>query len=114
MVINQHCQIMKKSLFLLLLTLATLCISPASVYAGPTDPVTTTHNDPAAAERAKVLLNRLEEIKAMDKSKMTRAEKKALRKEVRAIKSELRTTGNGIYLSIGAIIIIILLLILLI
>ncbi|AWI27303.1 hypothetical protein HYN49_12530 [Flavobacterium pallidum] len=63
--------------------------------------------------RVKVLLDRLEEIKAMDKSDMSRAERKALRKEVRAIKSELRSTGGGVYLSVGAIIIIILLLILL-
>ena len=70
-------------------------------------------DDEAAAARAQVLINRLEEIKAMDKSNMTRSEKKALRKEVKEIRSELRTTGNGIYLSVGAIIIIILLLILL-
>lgn len=59
------------------------------------------------------MYDRLDEIKKMDKSEMTRAEKKALRKEVREIKSELRSTGNGVYLSVGAIIIIILLLILL-
>ena len=35
-----------------------------------------------------------------------------LRKEIKTIKAELRTTNNGVYLSIGAIIIIILLLIL--
>jgi hypothetical protein len=44
---------------------------------------------------------------------MKSSEKKALRKEVRAIKSELAATGNGVYFSVGAIIIIILLLILL-
>jgi hypothetical protein len=104
---------MRKSVFLLMMAVASLTFVPTSVYAGPTDPLTTTKNDPAAAERAKVLLNRLEEIKAMDKSDLTRVEKKELRKEVRAIKSELKSTGNGIYLSIGAIIIIILLLILL-
>jgi len=49
----------------------------------------------------------------MDKSSMTSVERKALRKEVRAIKAELRTTNNGVYLSVGAIIIVILLLILL-
>ncbi|NNL40596.1 MAG: hypothetical protein HKO75_12105 [Flavobacteriaceae bacterium] len=49
----------------------------------------------------------------MDKSDLKRAEKKALRKEVRAIKTQLRTTGNGIYISAGALIIILLLIILL-
>ena len=60
-----------------------------------------------------VMLNRLDEIKDMDKSEMERSEKKALRKEVRAIKTDLSAAGNGIYISVGAIIIILLLIILL-
>jgi hypothetical protein len=55
----------------------------------------------------------LNEIKAMDKSNMSRSEKKALRKEVRTISSGLRANGHGVYLSLGAILIIILLIILL-
>ncbi len=62
---------------------------------------------------AQVMISRLEEIKAMDKSNMSSKEKKALRKEVRSIKKSLTEINGGIYLSIGAIIIIILLLILL-
>lgn len=61
----------------------------------------------------KVMLNRLDEIKDMDKSEMNRSEKKELRKEIRAIKSQIRSSGNGIYISAGAIIIILLLIILL-
>lgn len=61
----------------------------------------------------KVMLNRLDEIKAMDKSSLNFAEKKTLRKEVRAINSSLKSSGQGVYLSVGAIIIIVLLLILL-
>jgi hypothetical protein len=61
----------------------------------------------------RVMLDRLEEIKAMDKSNLERAEKKALRMEVRAIKTQLRTTGNGIYISAGALIIILLLILIL-
>jgi hypothetical protein len=49
----------------------------------------------------------------MDKSKLSHADKKALRKEVRTIKSELAANNGGVFLSVGAIIIIILLLILL-
>jgi peptidoglycan hydrolase CwlO-like protein len=64
---------------------------------------------PAAA----VLLNRLDEIQAMDKSILTTSEKKQLQKEVRAIKQELKQLNRGVYLSVGAIIVIILLLILL-
>lgn len=59
------------------------------------------------------LVERLKEIKAMDKSNLTRAERKALRKEVKEIKNDLAVNHKGVYLSVGAIIIIILLLILL-
>jgi hypothetical protein len=58
------------------------------------------------------MTNRLEEIKAMDKSVMTRSEKKALRDEVKEIK-RVQSSG-GVFLSVGAIIIIVLLLILLV
>lgn len=59
-----------------------------------------------------VMLNRLDEIHAMDLSSLGKTEKKELRNEVRAIKSDLRAASEGVYLSAGAIIIIILLLIL--
>lgn len=67
----------------------------------------------ADAARATVLKNRLEEIKAMDVSNLSRSEKKALRKEVRAIKKEMADISGGVYLSVGAIILIVLLIILL-
>jgi hypothetical protein len=63
-------------------------------------------------EEVQVMLDRLNEIKAMDMSALTSVEKKELRKEVRAIKQELKAT-TGVYISIGALVIIILLLILL-
>jgi hypothetical protein len=63
--------------------------------------------------KADILLARLDEIKAIDKSDMSRAEKKQLRKETRSIKNQLRELGGGVYLSVGAIIVVILLLILL-
>lgn len=63
--------------------------------------------------RTQQLVHRLEEIKSVDRSEMTRSERKALRKEVKAIKKELKAANNGVYLSVGAVIIIILLLILL-
>lgn len=57
---------------------------------------------------------RVEEIKAMDKSNLTREERKELRSELKAMKKQANAvTGGGVYLSVGAIIIIILLLILL-
>lgn len=75
-------------------------------------PAATTPSE-ADAARATVLQNRLEEIKAMDMDDLSRTEKKALRKEVRAIKKEMADISGGVYLSVGAIILIVLLIILL-
>ncbi len=58
------------------------------------------------------ITNRVEEIKKMDKSDLSRSEKKELRKELKELKSQAKAMGGGVYLSVGAIIIIILLLIL--
>jgi len=67
-----------------------------------------------SAARAIELETRLNEIKSMDLKPMSRTEKRTLRKEVRGIEKEMKTMdNNGVYISVGAIIIIILLLILL-
>lgn len=70
-----------------------------------------TTETPESAARAKILINRLEEIKALDRSKLTVAEKKQLRREVQSSKKELHELGGGVYLSVGAIILILILLI---
>lgn len=67
---------------------------------------------PAENEEVQAMIDRIHEIQNMDMSSMTKVQKKELRKEVRAIKQDLRAI-SGIYLSVGAILIIILLLILL-
>ncbi len=63
-----------------------------------------------AAEKVKLerLSNRVEEIRLMDKSQLSREEKKALRKELKEIKREVAFLERGVYLSVGAIIIILL------
>jgi Skp family chaperone for outer membrane proteins len=104
---------MKKSTFCFLMMLLSLTALPTSALAAPTDPIAISATTKEIPVEVKVLLNRLDEIKKMDKSNLNRSEKKALRKEVRAINSNLRSTGNGVYLSVGAIIIIVLLLIIL-
>ena len=58
------------------------------------------------------ITSRVEEIRNMDKSNLSREEKRALRKELREMKDQARALSGGVYLSVGAIIIIILLLIL--
>ena len=65
------------------------------------------------AVKLNAMYARLNAIKEMDKSAMSSSERKALRMEVRAMKSEIREGNGGVYLSIGAILIIVLLLIIL-
>ncbi len=62
--------------------------------------------------KSEQMVSRLQEIKEMDKSGLTRSERKDLRKEVKGLKKEMKAISGGVYLSVGAIIIIILLLIL--
>lgn len=61
--------------------------------------------------QAQEMLKRLEEIKAMEPDKLTRSERKVVKKEVKQIKKAMRDY-NGVYISFGALIIIVLLLIL--
>ena len=85
-----------------------MCISLVSpVIASNVAPVPT--ETPKEALKNKIE-TRLIEINKMDKSDLTRTEKKELKKEVKDLKKQ--AASQGIYLSIGAIIIIILLLIL--
>jgi hypothetical protein len=90
-----------------------ISIVPVSLNAGsvsgPTLPDSTNSGQSTLISS---LTYRLEEIKAMDKSKLSSTERKELKNEVRTIKKQLKAVGGGVYLSAGAIIIIILLLIL--
>jgi hypothetical protein len=56
---------------------------------------------------------RVEEIKAMDLMSMSKNERKDIREELKEMKAEARATGNGVYISVGAIIVVLLLIILL-
>jgi hypothetical protein len=103
----------KKNLRMIPLVLLLAVALPASsAVIMPESPINNSH---AKTENPRVqeLLQRLGEIKDMDKSGLTGSEKKDLRKEVRGIKKEMKGISGGVYLSVGAIIIIILLLILL-
>jgi hypothetical protein len=105
---------MKKIALSLMLTCLLLAFNPykskAATNAATSSLVVT---KTAESAEAKTLLLRLNEINAMDKSKLKSSEKKNLRMEVRTIKHELRDIGGGVYLSAGAIIIILLVLIIL-
>jgi hypothetical protein len=98
----------------MMLLTATLASLNATIIGEPvttTSTTSTTKMDKKA--QAEILTARLYEIKAMDRSDMSASEKKELRKETRAIKSQLRSLNDGIYISVGGAIIIALLLILL-
>ncbi len=104
---------MKKTTLYLMIMMLSLSTFSTTMIAAEKNAISVTSNPKEVPPEVKIMLDRLNEIKAMDKSSMKSSEKKALRKEVRAIKTNLKATGNGVYLSVGAIIIVILLLILL-
>jgi hypothetical protein len=104
---------MKKLSFYLMIMVLSLSSLPSTMFAAEKNINAEKTNPKEVPAEVQKMLDRLEEIKEIDKSSLTRIEKKELRKEVREIKATLRSSGNGVYLSVGAIIIIILLLILL-
>ena len=104
---------MKKLPVYLMMAVLSLSVFPTTMSAKEKNPTAITATPKEVPAEVKIMTDRLEEIKAMDKSSMTRVEKKELRKEVREIKTTLAASNNGVYLSVGAIIIIVLLLILL-
>ena len=104
--------IMKKISIYFMLLLLSVNIIPTSAYAEVSHTNSLKKNPKEIPAEAKILINRLKEIQKMDKSELSRVEKKELRNEVKTIKTTLRTSYNGVYISVGAILIIILILLL--
>lgn len=106
---------MKKITLCMTAIVLSLTFSPATsnaeAPAGSDTSVSVTTEEMA---KTNAMMLRLYEIQAMDKSTLTRSEVKSLRKEVRTLDKEMKAVNNGVYLSVGAIIIIILLLILIV
>ena len=102
--------IMKKLVYTLSLIfmLSTLTIS---TQAKDVDPKLTTEQ---VELRVSQLRSRVEEIRSIDRSNLSKEQRKELRNELRDMNKEAKAiSGGGVYLSVGAIIIIILVLILL-
>ncbi len=100
---------MKNLKLLMMGGLMLLSILPMPLKAVNAEPV------PAPVTTATVeakVMSRIAEIKAMDKSKLTTADKKQLRKELREMKHQMKALNGGVYLSVGAILVILLILIL--
>tara|TARA_R110000868_G_scaffold56488_3_gene174778 strand:- start:19304 stop:19615 length:312 start_codon:yes stop_codon:yes gene_type:complete len=103
---------MKKTVFYLIIV-ALLSVFPSTVLASEKSPVLIDKPATEIPAEIKPLLNRLDEIKTMDKSNLKSSERKELRIELREIKKEVRSKGGGLYISAGAIIIILLILLIL-
>tara|TARA_R110002049_G_scaffold37208_1_gene117480 strand:+ start:45759 stop:46073 length:315 start_codon:yes stop_codon:yes gene_type:complete len=104
---------MNKKVLCIAMMLLSFGVFPNTIMATEKPPThTATHANEIPAE-IKTMIDRLNEIKDMDRSHLSRDEKKALRKEVRDMKKAVRRSGNGLYISSGAIIIILLLIIIL-
>ena len=104
---------MKKLLFIALLSI-TVAIPSTQVFAA-NEPLTkekvATMTEAEKKAKVEEIKSRVNEIKAMDKSNLSRAERKELRRELKDLKKQAAAV-QGIYLSVGAVIIIIFLLIL--
>ncbi|MNK30608.1 hypothetical protein D3C87_490280 [compost metagenome] len=99
---------MKKLLytFILVFTLSTAVNAKSVVNDNPKTELT-------AEQKVELesITKRVEEIKSMDRSSLTKTERKALRKEVKELKKRADFLNQNVTLSLGAIIIILLLLI---
>ncbi len=103
---------MKKMKFCFMALFLTLTFNPEVNFA--TTPVSSSVEVVTTpGKEADALLIRLNEINSIDKSNLKSSEKKALRKEVRSIKQQIRAIGGGVYISVGSLILIALLLIIL-
>jgi hypothetical protein len=108
---------MKPRMYTAILALL-LTVSVTSVHAAngdeknPKKEMAADMTEAQKAARMEEIKSRVNEIKAMDKSELSRTDRKALRKELKDMNKETRAMKGGVYLSVGAIIIIILLLIL--
>lgn len=103
---------MKAKFLVMLGLLALFCVTP--VLANDTN-----KSDPAKEARyspeVQEIVDRINELKYIDKSELTKEEKKELKAEIKELKEEANEASKrgGIYISTGAIIIILLLIIIL-
>ena len=109
---NLNTKKMKKSILCFMVMFLSLGTFASPLMAAEGAPATESSIPEEMPAEVRVMLDRLNEIKDMDKSALTRMEKKELRVETRAIKSAMRASGNGIYLSVGALLIIIIIILL--
>ncbi len=111
---------MKKINFLVLLMIFSLSASTAFAFTAESKSTPENLAVPAktenklSEEEINRLMNRVEEIRDMDKSNLTTIEKSELRTELKTIKKNLKENGGYVYIGVGTLIIIILLIILIV
>lgn len=108
--VNLENLFMKKSSLLMLFAL--LCASPEMLQAKEGRPADKKELTTEQQVRLAEISRRVEEIRTMDRSNLSRQDRKELRNELQELKKEAKVMKGGVYLSVGAIIIIILVLIL--
>jgi hypothetical protein len=108
---------MKKIIFSICIMI--LSLSASTAFASGPDtrsssdiPLPVKKENKLSDEEISRLTKRVEEIKNMDKSTMTVKERRETRKELKAIKENVKRNGTIIYISGGTILIIILILLL--
>ncbi len=105
---------MKKLHIYFIILVFSAAIFPTTIAASEKNSTVIAASIEEVPDHIKVMINRLHEIKQMDKSALTRLEKKQLRKEVKAIKSNLENPEKNVFASIGGVLIVILVLVLVI
>jgi len=104
---------MKKIAICLMAMFLSLTFLPLQASASNTVPSNSLATTKTESAEANALILRVNEIKAMDKTKLNASEKKNLRKELKATKNRLKEISGGVYISVGAVILIVILLIIL-
>lgn len=108
---------MKKSIFFV--CIMALSLGASTAFAAKVDPKTEIVAVPAKSEtklsenEINSLRSRVEEIRSMDKSNLTVKEKRALNKELRSIRSSLRSYQGYVYVGGTSLLLIVILLIIL-
>ena len=110
---------MKKLMYCTVIAIMMLSVIPSQLMAADKAKTATTATANAGVPTEAALTARLNEIKAMDKSNLSRSEKKELRVEAKALKNtqdEVYVTHrhHGVYYGLGGILLIVLIVVLIV
>jgi len=102
-----------KSVIVLVLAMVMSVGSFAAPASNEVIPAAASPSESANNTEMQRMINRLEEIKAMDLKNMPRSEKRKYAKEVKQIQKKMNALSGGVYISAGAVLIILILLLIL-